>query len=375
MKTYKIGIIGYGGFGKFLHHWWNRMEQVRVVAISTGSQDHNDYPGVVKYESWEQLIQDSEIDIVSIATPPVSHVAIACGALRAGKHVMLEKPVALNLEEARLLLSTQLETAKIVMVNHMLRYNPIVDAFVTLGKAELFGKLRHVEVTNYAQDSGLPIEHWFWDRTVSGGIFVEHGVHFFDIVNALSPQKVEKVHGFSHFRNARQQDQVAATVLYDGGLIANHYHSFSGPGFFERTSIRLMYDLAKVEIQGWIPLNGNMQVLVDERSLDALKLIPGLRITAQHPIEEVSDQSRPAGWGEQETATEIRGGGISYGVTKMISADFGLAKDKSDVYGACVQDILSDFIAKIENPLHETKVNINDAIESLKVALKADLQS
>ncbi|RZM30163.1 MAG: hypothetical protein EOO88_01920 [Pedobacter sp.] len=375
MKTYKIGIIGYGGFGKFLHYWWNRMDLVSVVAISTGPQDHNDYPGVKKYESWDDLLLDQDIDIVSIATPPASHVKMACRALRAGKHVMLEKPVALGLEEAEELLATQLGTGKVVMVDHMLRYNPIVDAFVALGKSEFFGKLRHAEVTNYAQDNGLPIDHWFWDRTVSGGIFVEHGVHFFDIINALSSQKVKKVHGISHFRNAQQQDQVAAMVLYDDGLMANHYHSFSGPGFFERTSIRLMYDLAKVEIHGWIPLSGTMQVLVDGNAMEELQMIPGLRIKGQEDVAGISDVSRPTGWGDHDTVAAIMCGGISYGANKMISADFGLAQEKSAVYGKCVQDILADMILKIENPSHVTKVSLQDALESLSTALQADSEA
>lgn len=372
MRTYNIGIIGYGGFGQFLHYWWNRMEQVRVVAISTGAQDHNDYPGVVKYDSWEQLLQDSQIDIVSIATPPAAHVTMACSALRAGKHVMLEKPVALDYEQAGELLKVQMETGKVVMVDHMLRYNPIVAAFVELGRSGIFGRLRHAQVTNYAQDSGLPADHWFWDRKVSGGIFVEHGVHFFDIINAFAGQKVKKVYGVSHFRNPVQQDQVAALVLYDDGLVANHYHSFSGPGFFERTSIRLMYDLAKVEVHGWIPLSGTIQVLIDSSSMEAIDRIPGLQILSRQDIAGIADHSRPQGWGAHEDSMQINCGGLSYGVRELVTAEFGLADEKGEVYGACVQDILKDLIAKIENPSHMTKVTLGDAMESLANALEAD---
>jgi predicted dehydrogenase len=55
----------------------------------------------------------------------------------------------------------------------------------------------------------------------------------------------------------------------------------------------------------------------------------------------------------------------------MVSGVFGIGKSKSDVYGACVQDILADIITKIENPEHKLKITVEDAYESLKIAVAA----
>ena len=96
MRNYNIGIIGYGGFGKFLHHWWNRLENINVIAVSDGNLNDEDIDGMRSYKSWKDLLENKQIDIVSIATPPTFHVEIACAALRAGKHVLLEKPVAVE---------------------------------------------------------------------------------------------------------------------------------------------------------------------------------------------------------------------------------------------------------------------------------------
>mgnify|MGYP003574980911 CR=1 FL=1 len=374
MKVYKIGIIGYGGFGKFLHHWWDKLEGVEVVAISNGKAE--DELGVVNYDDWRNLIEDAEIDIVSVATPPASHVEIACACMLAGKHVLLEKPAAINREGIETLQKVQRETGKSIMVNHMLRYNPIVDSLIKLSKDEVFGKLRHASVTNYAQDNSLPPTHWFWDREISGGIFVEHGVHFFDIINALTAQRVEEVCGLSHRRNEIQQDQMSAMVLYNDGLIANHYHSFSGPGFFEDTTIRLMYDLAKIEIQGWIPLKGKIKALVNQERHQSLQILPELKVVEKTPITNLVDTSRPEGWGDltETLNSTIESGGISYDASEMLTAEFGLSEDKSEVYGSCVQAILVDLMAMIENPSHQPKVSIENAFEALKVALMADEQ-
>jgi predicted dehydrogenase len=251
MKTYKIGIIGYGGFGKFLHHWWSQLENVEVVAIAdSGKHSHTNVESIKLYHNWKDLISDAEIDIVSIVTPPSLHAEMACAAMKSGKHVLLEKPAAITKEDALKILETQKETGMIITVNHMIRYNPIIQSLIQLGHSGSLGRLRHVVVNNYAQDAALPSDHWFWKEEVSGGIFIEHGVHFFDIVNAISGQKFSKVYGVSNHRNEIQRDRVSAMVLYNEGLIASYYHAFSGPGFFEQTTISLAYDLARIKVEG-----------------------------------------------------------------------------------------------------------------------------
>ena len=373
MKQYKIGIIGYGGFGKFLHHWWKKLDGVQVVALWGGTPD-DPQPDIKQYQNWEELLEDQDIDIVSIATPPALHVEMACKAMRAGKHVLLEKPVALTSAGAEEILKVQRETGMVITVDHMLRYDPIVASLIQLSKDETFGKLRHALVSNYAQDESLPADHWFWDKTMAGGIFVEHAVHFFDIVNAMANQKVARVSGFTHRRNAHQEDQVSATVLYENGLIASHYHSFSGPGFFEQTTIRLTYDLARIEIEGWVPMKGSFQALVTQSGKQKLDILPGLAIDKTTAVAELTDASRPEGWGDVSGTdrTSVRCGGIEYRVDELVSGTFKLAQTKSETYGSCVQRILSDIIAKVENPDHALSITVQDAFESLKIALSAD---
>jgi len=377
MKQYKVGIIGYGGFGKFLHHWWNEFEGVTVIAVSGSNLDDAEPYYIKRYDNWEDVINNDEVDIVSIATPPGLHVEMACAAMRRNKHVLLEKPVALGNEGVEEILRTQKETGMVITVNHMLRYDPIVKALLKLSKDETFGKLRHAVVNNYAQDGSLPPEHWFWDKAIAGGIFIEHAVHFFDIVNALTNQKVVKVSGCTHNRNEQQEDQVAATVLYDEGLIASHYHSFSGPGFFEQTTISLTYDLARIEVEGWIPMNGKFQALVNKSDKDKLNILPELKIDKSTAVTELADFSRPEGWGTSagETQNIVHFGGLKYSVDELITGTFKLSQTKSEIYGACVQEILSDLIAKIEDQDHILTVTVQDAHESLKIAILADKSS
>lgn len=378
MKKYGIGIIGHGGFGKFLNHWWSRMDAVEVVAVTGGTiSDVGQSTDIHYYEDWEQLLDDDAVDIVSIATPPSLHVEMACAAMRKNKHVLLEKPVALSTEGVQQIIKVQQETGMVLTVNHMLRYNPIVKTLKRWSDEETFGPLRHAVVTNYAQDEGLPAEHWFWDKEVSGGIFVEHAVHFIDIVNSLTGQKIKRVNGLAHNRNDRQQDQVALSVLYDQGLIASHYHAFSGPGFFERTTIQLTYDLARIEIEGWIPLKGKCEALIKDSAINNLLQLEQWHTQEKTALADVADISRPTGWGTNgaDKTSTIDTGGRTYEVDSLVRGTFALSASKAEVYGACVQDILWDLIQKIEDPRHVLRVTLADAYESLKIALAADLDA
>jgi predicted dehydrogenase len=371
MKKYKIGIIGYGGFGSFLHHWWDKMENAEVAAIAYLEHRPEEGTGCRLYSDWHELIKDPGIDIVSIVTPPGLHVEMACAAMRAGKHVLLEKPAAVTAEGAQELLDAARETGMSITVDHMIRYNPIIRSLIEISRTGALGKLRHAVVSNYAQDESLPPGHWFWDEEQSGGIQVEHGVHFFDIINALGGQRFVQVSGVWDNRNESQRDRVAAQVLYDGGLIASYYHAFSGPGFFERTTINLAYDRARVEIEGWMPLKGKLEALADANTRTVFEQIPGWRITHSHPIGSAADNSRPEGWGAAIPAPEVHLQGGSFEANELLAGSFEMAQDKGTVYGRCVQAILSDLIENVKNPEHKMAVTLDDAVEALRTALLA----
>jgi hypothetical protein len=287
------------------------------------------------------------------------------------------KPIATTEADALQILKSQQETGMCIMVDHMLRYNPIIQSLIALGKNGCFGKLRHAVVNNYAQDAALPAGHWFWNEELSGGIFIEHGVHFFDIINALGAQQYRKVYGCSHRRNELQRDQVGAMVLYNEGLIASYYHSFCGPGFFEQTTIQLAYDLAKVEINGWMPMDGTIKALVNADTKEQLNTIPGWSVIKTDSVKDLGDISRPEGWGRgpvnsaQTDSGIIFCGGTEYHVDEMISGTFEIQHTKGEVYGKSIQLILSDLIGKIENKDHVLTVNVEDAYESLKIAILA----
>jgi predicted dehydrogenase len=375
MKTYGIGIIGYGAFGRFLHHSWKKSDRLKVAAVFSKMPIREDLDGVTICEDWRQMLSDPSIDLVSIATPPSSHGELACAALQAGKHVLIEKPMATGMEEGNRILAACRASGRMATVNFMMRFNPIVEALGALSREGAMGELCRADVENYAQDSALPLDHWFWDRSLSGGILIEHAVHFIDLVNSLTSQKHSAVTGFCHFRNDIQQDQVMASVLYDRGLMATHYHSFASPGFFESTSIRLAFDCAVIDLEGWIPLKGRIRALVNEETKRALGRLPGFTVMNSCAIDEAHDDSRPEGWGEvgggPASKNRIFSHGREYRVEEMITGTIDIGSSKAQVYQASVLALMEDLIASIESQGRSPRVSLEEALADLDIASRA----
>ena len=377
MRLYNIGIIGYGGFGKFLHNAWNQPGNVRVVAVADKMADAmQSVNGVKTFTDWREMLLEKDIDVVAIVPEPATHETIATACMEAGKHVLIEKPLAIAPADAEKIRQTRDRTGAVAAIDFIMRFNPLLQAIQGFTQQEIFGKLRRVDIENYAQDEQLPPEHWFWHPERSGGILIEHAVHFIDLVHFFSPAKLLTVNGLKYNRNPHQEDRIMANALYEGGLMATHYHSFSRPGFFEVTKIKLAYDLADIELQGWIPLGGTVKALVNPQTKQTLLASPFFQLDDTTSIENAPDESRPKGWGVSGNPGNrdkhtVRSGGIPYEVDEILTGRFRMDQSKQEVYAGCVRASLLDVLKKIENPAHQLSASLETGIASLEVAVHA----
>ena len=180
-----IGILGFGGFAMFASQ---QFAQVPGAALRCIADTHREASlacaarfGLADVQRAEVMFAMPDVQLVYIATPPFLHYAQARDALRAGKHVILEKPLAVTMEHADELVSIARDKGLLLVTNLMQRYNPLFGQIKELVDSKVLGDVLHGTFENYASDEGLGPDHWFWDATKSGGIFIEHGVHFFDM--------------------------------------------------------------------------------------------------------------------------------------------------------------------------------------------------
>ena len=356
------GLIGCGGFGTFCLEQYRAMPELRCVAVAdldpglaraTATRF-----GLAACASPEALLARDDIDLVHIATPPFTHRALSLAALEAGKHVLCEKPLATTLADAREMVAASRDRGRLLAVNLIMRYNPlceIVRAIVHLG---LLGEPLHAHFVNDASDETLPPAHWFWDRARSGGIFVEHGVHFFDLFEwwfgpgtVLSAQQAARPGG-------RIIEHVSCTVRYRDSALVDFYHGFHQPSRGDHQEWRLAFELGSISMREWVPTSMRIDLLASDATLDALRRVL--------PAADVQEVERYRGAARLCTSRhqprEVDG-------RFALSFTPGLAK--LDLYGTMLRALLEDQIAAIRDPAHARRIDESNGITSLVMAVAA----
>ena len=256
----------------------------------------------------ERLLADPRVAVVAVATPPAGHAGLALAALRGGRHVFCEKPLATSLEDAtEVLAATDRPGAPRLTVDHLPRRNPLYALLGRLGQAVL-GPARRFALENLASDEHLGADHWFWDRKVSGGIAVEHGVHFFDVAAWLLGSQPERVQALEAARPAGRGDTLLAAAGPPGGAPARSVHSFARPPRAESQWTTLDWgELASGRLYGWIPVELELDIRTDGAGLAAVQAlttdqqaalaVPGYRPSGAERITlELASRGRPGRW-------------------------------------------------------------------------------
>ena len=353
-KKIKFGLIGYGGFGKFVCNAVSESKLVDIIAIADTNIPSGEIPdGVIFFSDWKKMLSSSAVEAVFVATPPSSHFEITRYAIESNKHVIVEKPLTITPDEAVIIRKLAEEFNRIVIVDFMLRFNPLLNKQYQLCLKNLTGPLERYYVENYAQDESLPAEHWFWDEKISGGIITEHAVHFIDLVHWFDDQPVLSINGNFDYRNNTQKDRVFATIHYQNGLIASHYHSFSRPQIFERTKMRFVFSNAQFDFDGWIPESGHFTLLGTHKTEYELATFPNLEITKKEAV----------------TNKPIRGKPFDF--THLFEGRFSSSLTKQELYSNAVRDLFEDFSKKIYDDSHHLKVSLDDAIKAVHLAHEA----
>ncbi len=151
-----VAVAGAGYWGKNLARCFAAMPQADLVAVCDSDPDVLDrmgklYPGISLLDSFEELLERQDIEAVAIVTPAVLHASQAIAALRAGKHVYVEKPMGLSAEEAEQVVAAARRAPGILMVGHMLVHHPAVQRIRRLLEAGELGDIYYM----YAQRVNL----------------------------------------------------------------------------------------------------------------------------------------------------------------------------------------------------------------------------
>ena len=131
----------------------------------------------------EDLLEDPSVNLVDIMTPTPSHPEYVIRALDAGKHVIVEKPLALSLEEANRMLAAARRSGRFLMVAHVLRFWPEYIAIRSILTGGRIGA--PIQATAYRLSNGPQWAPWFRDPNMSGGALLDLQIHDIDLCNWL----------------------------------------------------------------------------------------------------------------------------------------------------------------------------------------------
>ena len=354
-----IGIIGAGGFATFASKAFLQIPGIKIIAVTDINKSVAEKMAkklsAEVFVGLDLFLANNKIDLVYIATPPFLHYQQSKKALLAGKHVICEKPAALKTSEAEELQTLAGSLDLLYVVNLMQRYNPLYDIVKTIVKEKMMGNFLHGFFENYASDENLDHNHWFWDRLKSGGIFIEHGVHFFDMFSGwLGEGKVLSAVQLQR-RGIKKEliDRVQATVLYRDGIV-NFYHGFDQPTILDRQEIRLQFEKGEITLYEWVPVKMKLHGLFENDQVKKLhKLINGFSIT--HHTDNSANK-------------KVKGRFTDILFDDHITIEYGNISEKQNRYGQILTAMMQDQWSWIKDRRHIRVIDDNNAVESLRIA-------
>lgn len=237
----KLGVIGCGRVTETRHLPALRsLSDAEVVAVA--DSDAARLQGVAdqfhikrRHASFLALVGDPAIDAVAVCVPAQFHVEIALAALDAGKHLFIEKPLALSLDESERLIERATRSTRKIMVGFNLRWHRLVRQARQIIQRESLGPLECIRTVLTSYHENAP--DWRKRRTLGGGVLFEQAVHHFDLWRFLLQSEVEEVFATSH--SGQWEDETATvTARMANGVLATSV-------FSERTS-----DSNEIEVYG-----------------------------------------------------------------------------------------------------------------------------
>ncbi len=225
-------VIGYGpAFNMGRHHasQMKNTEGIECVAICDIDRARTraakkDFPDVNTYNSVRSMLKKEDFDLASVVLPHNLHAEVAIDCLKAGKNVIVEKPMCITIAEATEMINTAKENKVILSVYHNRRWDRDFWTLKELVESGVIGKVFHVEM--WGGGYGRPNPDWWRsNKKVSGGAMYDWGAHYLDWLLNIMPAKMVNVTGFFHpnrvWKDISNEDHVQAIIRFADDAVAD----------------------------------------------------------------------------------------------------------------------------------------------------------
>jgi len=227
-----VGILGYAPSVGLVHGLGTKNTTgLRLQAVCDSNperlnQARQDFADVKTYDSAAKIVDDPDVDLVIVATPPNSHADLSLQMMAGGKHVVCEKPLALNHRETDAMVAMAVQKRLHLSCHQNRRWDPDFLAIRQVLREGLIGDLFYLE--SFVGGYNHPCGYWHSDVRVSGGTSYDWGAHYLDWIVALMGPAIVGVIGTRHKRvwhDVTNADQERIQIRFSGGKEAEFIHS------------------------------------------------------------------------------------------------------------------------------------------------------
>lgn len=228
MERTRVGVIGLGGIAQLVHlPILSKLETVKLVSVAEINKNRlktvgEKYPGTKQYVDFREMISSDDLDAVIIATPTDTHEMIALECLDGKKNILIEKPVARNLKEAKEIALAAKKVKKVAMVGMNSRFRPDTMLLRSIVNSGELGDLFYINCSWLRQKSS--IQKWFVNKNLSGGgVIIDLGIVILDLAlwmmgdNNIESVSVQK---FDHTKN-QIEDSAVGLIRFQNGEVVN----------------------------------------------------------------------------------------------------------------------------------------------------------
>lgn len=221
------------------------------IACSYASRDRaraeafcRDHQGAASYADYTAAIEDPRVDAVVIAVPPRFHLDLTLQALDAGKHVLVEKPAYLRMDDYRTALQARNQARRVVLVGENDHYKPLAVSLRGLLARGVIGAMVFAHFTTIAKKLKTA-DDWRNDETMAGGdAFFEEGIHWLHLAGSLGPT-ITAVQGYrpsvSRDGPDRRVKSMMVAFRYDNEAVGALYYSREIPSLLHGLRLSTLY--------------------------------------------------------------------------------------------------------------------------------------
>ncbi len=198
----KVGVVGYGGAFNMGQAHLNQMKKAGMTPVSVAEIDpdrlevaRDDFPGIQTYDSLDEMLEKSNVNLITIITPHNTHAEIALKALKSGRHVVCEKPLAITTEECDEMIAAAKDNNVIISTYHNRHWDGCILEALDNINSGMIGDVFRIEA--HMGGYGCPRDWWRSSKSISGGILYDWGVHLLENSLQIIDGEISEVSGYA----------------------------------------------------------------------------------------------------------------------------------------------------------------------------------